>query len=651
MLQPPNLSKFTWKNVAITLVVILVASLVNDFVRTGKYKSYPLSPQKEISARQDNIYRQLSEGNRDIDWSGLDGTLEFIDNNYDCSDFKLVNLIRILYEYGDQIPTAMRAKIEKSVLGFRYWWDEPGGNSMCYWSENHQILFASAEYLLGQKYPDALFTKNGMTGKEHAAKARQRILDWMEMRWKYGFTEFYSNVYYSEDIGGMINLIDFSADEEIVKKMQIVMDLLLFDVASQNIKNMFVSASGRAYEHSRKGGPRTTLGGITEFYWGSGQKLGSGITYGLATSKKYSLPPVIAGIGRDSGNVEIRQSNGLDISELKQEGFGGTGTKDMMMQLGMEAFTNPEIIRNTLSFVRANNMFTNGFLADLKILDIGLLNTLHLEPALSRILNSPSDGVAIQRGNTYTYKTKDYTLYAAQQHHPGTYGDQQHVAGMNIGNSFSIFHTHPALEVDKKSQSPNYWVGYGRMPDVGQDHNVSLAIYSIPDRKGIMEKSLLGYTHAWFPKENFDTVVVSGNIALGKKGNTYCAMIAKNNLTFRANTTNNLIQPGKRVFWIMEAGSEQEDQSFGKFCDRIRGNKCDFDSTKLVLTYHSGGKKYELNYQSDFKVNDTVINTNYDRFDSPYCKAPRKACSFTISFGGKSLFLDFDKMIRISRPD
>lgn len=651
MLQQPNFSKSTWKNVVITMVVILVAISVNDFIRISRYKAYPVKPNKEIAARQDNIYRQLSEGNRDIDWSGLDGTLEFIDNNYDCSDFKLVNLTRILYEYGDQIPAEMRAKIEKSVLGFRYWWDEPGGNSMCYWSENHQILFASAEYLLGQKYPEKIFPNSGMTGKEHADKARKRILHWMEMRWKYGFIEFNSNVYYSEDIGGMINLIDFSADEEIVKKMQIIMDLLLFDVASQNIKNMFVSASGRAYENSRKGGPRTTLGGITDFYWGRGNKLGGGIIYGLATSKKYSLPPVIAAIGRDTSNVEIRQSNGLDLSELKKEGFGSTSTKDMMMQLGMEAFTNPEIIRNTLSFVRANNMFTNGFITDLKVLDISILSALHLEPAVSRLLDSPSDGVAIQRGNTYTYKTKDYTLFAAQQHHPGTYGDQQHVAGMNIGNSFSIFHTHPALEVDQKSQSPNYWVGYGRFPDVGQDHNVSLAIYSIPAKKGILEKSLLGYTHAWFPKENFDSVVVAGNIAMGKKGSTYCAMIAKNNLTFRIKTTNNLIQPGKRVFWIMEAGSEQEDQSFGKFCERIRNNQCDFDSTKLLLTYLSGGKKYELNYKTDFKVDNTVINTNYDRFDSPYCKAARKADSFTIQYKDHSLFLDFDKMIRRFKPD
>ncbi len=601
-----------------------------------------------MPVRQDQIYSDLVSGKEDIDWTGLDGTLKFIDLQYDCSDFRLVGLIRILYDFGDKIPADVKSKIEKSILNFRYWWDEPGGNSMCYWSENHQILFASAEYLLGQKYPDAVFTNSGMTGKQHAEKARKRILDWMEMRWKYGFTEFFSNVYYTEDIGGMINLINYAPDEEITKKMEIVMDLLMFDVASQNVNTMFVSASGRAYEHSRKGGTNTTLGNITNYYWGNGNKPG-GMAFGLVTTKKYFLPPVIAEIGKDTGKVVIKQSSGLDISELKKEGYYGTDTRSMMMQLGMEAFTNPEIIRNTLSFVRANRMFTNGFISELKIMDFSLLRWLHLEPAIVRFIKPPSDGVAIQRGSTYTYKTKDYSVYSAQNHHPGTYGDQQHVAGMNISNAFSVFHTHPALEIDKKKQSPNYWVGYGRMPDVGQDRNVSLSIYSLPAKKGMMEISLLDYTYAWFPKENFDTVVVSGNYAMGKKGRTYCALIAKNNLSFRKNTTNNLIQPGRKTFWIMEAGSETEDQSFEKFRQRILSNKCDFDSTKLVLNYQSGGKNYQLNYAKDFKLNGIQVNTKYDRFDSPYCKAVQKAETITIELNGKSLYLDFEKMIRSNK--
>ncbi len=638
--------KFRWSWLFIPAVIIIVSSSIADLVSLYRNKAYPLRETIDAPALQDHIYADLVAGKQDIDWKGLDGTLQFIDSQYDCSDFKLVSLIRILYEFEDRIPADVKSRIEKSLLKFRYWWDEPGGNSMCYWSENHQVLFASAEYLVGRKYPDALFPGSGLTGKQHVEKARKRILDWMDMRWKYGFTEFYSNVYYSEDIGGMINLIDLSEDDEIVRKMEIIMDLLLFDVATQNIKTMFVSASGRAYENSRKGGPRTTLGGITNYYWGNGDKLGHGLIYGLMTTKKYFPPRVIIEIGKDTNNVVIRQSNGLDISELKNEGYYGTDTRSMMMQLGMEAFSNDEIIRNTLSFVRENRMFSNGFLSDLKVMDFSLLNWLHLEPALSRFINPQSNGVAIQRGNTYTFKTADFSLYSAQNYHPGTYGDQQHVAGMNIGNSFSIFHTHPALEKGKPAQSPNYWVGYGHLPHVGQEKNVSLAVYNIPAKKGMMENPLLNYTHAWFPKEQFDSTYISGNYALGKKGRTYCAMITKNNLSLREKSGDNLIQYGKKTFWIIEAGSQETDHSFEEFRRRILSNKCDFDSVSLALTYHSKGKKYDLKFRDGFSVDNNTVDINYDRFDSPYCKAERKADAFTIKHNGQSLFLDYKNAIR-----
>lgn len=639
--------KFKWIHLIILLLLVVLSSVLFDFIRISSYKTYPQRPAKKIQTQQDQVYRDLAEGSTGIDWSRLDGTLEYITGQYDCSDFDLVNLIRIVYEYGDQIPDSIRAKIDYTLLNFRYWWDEPGENSMCYWSENHQILFASAEYLVGQKYPDIIFPNSGLTGKEHLDKAGKRILDWMEMRWNYGFTEFYSNVYYKEDIGGMINLIDFADDEEIVKKMQIIMDLLLYDVATQNLNTIFISVSGRAYEGNRKGGSYATLGGLTDYYWGSGRKIGSGLMYGMMTTRKYSPPPVILDIAKDTNAVVIKQSNGLDISELKEEGYFGTDDKCMMMQLGMEAFSNPEVVRNSLSLIRKNKMFSNSFLTDFQKLDFTLLRLLHLEPFLVRIINPQSNGVAIQKGNTYTYKTKDYSLYSVQNHHPGTYGDQQHVSGMNIGNSFSIFHTHPALEKDKNSESPDYWVGYGHLPHVAQNGNVSLAIYNTPAKKGLMEKSMLDYTHAYFPKEQFDTVYITENYAMGKKGNTYCAFIGRNQLTFRENTTDDLIQQGKQTFWITEAGSMDEDSSFSEFCQRIRKNSLTFNSDNLKLTYFSKDTKYQLTFDADFLINGQVINTEYDRFDSPYIKAGKKAETLIFNCNGKSLYLDFNRKKRV----
>jgi len=637
--------KFKWKYLGILLGVAVVVSIVADINRISAYHPFPQRPAKNIKTQQDQIYYELANGVKDMEWSRIDGTLEYINSQYDCSDFDLVNLIRIIYEYGDLIPANTRMKIDSTLLNFRYWWDEPGGNSMCYWSENHQVLFASAEYLAGQKYPDRVFPNSGLTGKEHMDKARKRVLDWMEMRWNYGFTEFYSSVYYKEDIGGMINLIDF-ADDEISKKMQIVMDLLLYDVATQNVKTMFISVSGRAYEGNRKGGHGLTLGGLTDYYWGSGEKIGPGLMYGMITTRKYVLPPVLREIARDTNAMVIRQSNGLDISELKSEDYFGTDTRSMMMQWGMEAFSNPEVVRNSLSLIRRNQMFSNSFLKDFKMMDLSILRLLHLEPLLIRAVNPSTNGVAIQKGNTYTYKTKDYSLYSVQGYHPGTYGDQQHVSGMNIGNSFCIFHTHPALEKDKHSQSPNYWVGYGHLPHVAQNGRVSLAIYNTLAQKGWMEPALLDYTHAWFPKAGFDSTLVTENFALGKKGNTYCAFIVRNQLTFRENSSDDLIQKGKQTFWITEAGSKDEDGSFARFCQRIQKNTLTFNSDKLELTYRSNEKKYQLNFGADFLVNGVVVPTNYSRYESPYCKAEKKSQNLNFTFNGRSLFLDYSNMKR-----
>jgi hypothetical protein len=530
--------KIKLKHLLYILLTLVISTIIIDVIRISKYEVIPMKPVENIERQNhDKIQYDLANGVTDIDWSGLDGTIKFIKNEYDCSDFRLVNTVRILYEADDKIPADYKAKLEDLLFNFRWWWDDPGENSMCYWSENHQILFASAEYLVGQLYPGTVFQKSGLTGEQHMKKARKRALDWLEMRWNYGYTEFNSGVYYKEDIGALINLIDFAEDEELVTKSQIAMDLLFYDVAVQNIHTMFVTASGRAYSGNRKGGPGANLGGITNYYWGEGKKIGPGMMYGMMTSEKYKLPPVLAEIAKDTSTVIIKQSNGLNLSELKTEGYFGTDNRSMMMQWGMEAFSNPEVVRNSLQHMRNCNMFSNEFIGDFKMLDFTILKWLHLEPALVRLFNPQSNGVAIQKGNTYTFKTKDYSLYSVQNHHPGDYADQQHVSGMNIGNSFSIFHTHPAIDADKKKQSPNYWVGYGHFPHVVQDKNVSLSIYNIPKKKGLMEFALLDFTHAYFPSESFDTVVVSENYAMGKKGETYCAFIAANPLVFRENTS------------------------------------------------------------------------------------------------------------------
>lgn len=638
--------KFKIWHAIVLLLLFMGATVVQDSRTNSRFETYPERPEEEITLLQDQLYYYLVNEPEQAEWGMLSGSLEYIRNEYDCSDFRLVNLVRILYEFGDSIPDKTRQEIEEVLFNFRYWWDEPGENSMCYWSENHQILFASAEYLVGQNYPDTVFPHSGLTGREHMEKARTRALDWLEMRWNYGFIEYYSSVYYKEDIAALINLIDFAGDEELVKKSRIIMDLLFYDVASQSSGTMFSSVSGRAYQRNRIGREAAQFSGMTNYLWGEGEEIGPHMMYGMMRSDNYKLPPVLKEIALDSSRAIIRQSNGLDLAELKGEGYYGSDNRSMMMQWGMESFTNPEIIRNTLAHIRNCNMFSNYSLRDFKMMNYRLLRWLHLEPTVARIINPQSNGVSIQKGNTYTFRTPEYSMYSVQKHQVGDYGDQQHVFGMNIGTSFSIFHSHPALEKEVKRQSPNYWVGYGHFPHSVQERNVNLSIYNLPKKKGMMESALLDYTRAYFPTADFDTAFIEGSYAFGKLGNTYCAFIGASPFSWRDEAKDDIIQDGKQSFWITEAGSHTDDGSFENFVSRIRNNPVSFDPENLTLAYESGQQAYQLEYEKDFRVNSEVIDTSYPRYDSPYVSGNKKDKTFTFSLNGKSLFLDFDNMIR-----
>jgi hypothetical protein len=179
-----------------------------------------------------------------------------------------------------------------------------------------------------------------------------------------------------------------------------------------------------------------------------------------------------------------------------------------------------------------------------------------------------------------------------------------------------------------------------------QDKNVNLSIYNLPRNKGILEKDLLDYTHAYFPKTKFDSVVVDGNYVFGAKGETYCAFIGTNNFLYKNNSTDDIIQKGKKVFWVSEVSSETQDISFQKFINRVKNNKLTYDTENLYLCYESNKSRYELKFKGDFKVNGKIIDTNYFRYESPYIKANVKDKHLMFKKDEESLFLDFENMIR-----
>lgn len=88
----------------------------------------------------------------DYDYELLDQVIEKIEQRIDCSDFGLACLFRIYKQI--PIKEEYKQKIKQLALGFRYWMDEDGADAMCFWSENHSLLFFTCQMLAGRLWPE-----------------------------------------------------------------------------------------------------------------------------------------------------------------------------------------------------------------------------------------------------------------------------------------------------------------------------------------------------------------------------------------------------------------------------------------------------------------------------------------------------------------
>lgn len=603
-----------------------------------------------------------------------------IDGRYDCVDFRMQTLIRLAYSHGAKIK-ALSPKgwdaLEKAFLGAKFWMTEPGEDSACYWSENHQLLYASAEYLAGQMWRRKVFYNDGATGEEHMRRAAERLEAWARQRFYYGYSEFNSANYYLFNVAPALNFIQFAEDRDALKeRLRMCLDLLFYDIASGVYDNVFTVPTGRAYSNNLAGRDCDRVRKLTDFIWGlndnhlsSTHHMLINIVSALEARDKdgkpfYEVPSALIEIGKDKSERVIKSSTGLDVSELKSKGLVGHDDNRIMLQLGMEAFTNKEVIYNTYTYIKKNDMFSNSMLNFFKILNVKALRGKKLMTFISSALNPMPNGIAIQRANLYKYRTKHYLLASLQKYHPGGYGAQQLLSCANFGGNSVVFTNHPANDVDKKSTTklPGYWAGFGRAPHIAQHKNVQMMIFDIPRTRGFLELyKVPQYTHTFLPEAFFDEVYVEGRRAFARKGGAFLALTGSAELSYLDFDEDSasalqcglkevdgkrfdLVQSGGRQSWIYEL-SDESRECFRDFMARIKRNPADFDG-KNRLSYKSGGLTYELIYGGDFTLGGSIVTPQFKRFESDYITSEREADSMKFSFAGHSVTLDYKKALR-----
>lgn len=596
---------------------------------------------------------RLSEGVLPNEQSMQDA-FERIENRVDCSDFRMNGILRLVYQFGDSplLSDAFKAKAKASILNYKYWPDEPGIDSMCYWSENHYIMFSTAGYLAGQLYPDEVFVNSGRTGREQMERFRPRILKWMDLRFRTGFSEWLSNVYYNEDFPPLLNLADFAADAEVSERAAMIVDLLLADMALNSFRGLFGSTHGRTYEAEKKWASREHTGAVSKLVFGTSQfGVGNMSASFLTVSPKYRPPQVLFEMANDMERPEClnRQRVAFFVEDAPKYGFEYDCLEDGMLFLAMEAYTHPRVFPLTLRMFDEyrwwQNSFFEPFAKQRKLIETA--SRFHVMPFVLWKYRHDLQRNLRGEANIYTYRTPDFMLSSAQDYRPRFGGDQQHVWQASLGPNAVCFTTHPAK---KGGESPNYWTGAGNLPRVGQLENVAVILHRISTKPGLYVTHKLEFTHAWLPQDQFDEFADRGAWKFARTGDGYLALWSQQPTHWQTepgeDQNRELIAPGKRNIWICELGRRANDGTFEQFIERIA--QAHIWSNGLDVAYRSPSQGLlEFGWRQSLRHNgDPVKLDAYPRYDNPHGNAGFPANHIAFTCNGETLQLDWETRTR-----
>jgi len=605
-----------------------------------------------------NAYNQACAARRatgDYDPATWENLLRELWNRSGSVDFRLQSILRVLAldRREPSLPDGLRADIQEAVLGFKYWLDEPGPCDVQWWSENHQILFHTAELLAGQLFPDAVFPnleqpERSMTGREHAAHAARLAGRWLDRKLRFGLSEWHSNVYFNEDMPALLNLAEFAEDPAIAARASILLDMIAFDFAVNHYRGLYATTHGRTY-------PDRLLGGLNdatrEAAWillglappENIEELGAGhfTACMLATGEKYAPPPILEAIAADARPaVEHRDRNSITLEEGAAHGIGTESYEDVMFWWGLTGYVAPTVIEGSLRLIEDFDLWSGNLWRD-----VAFLRPLAGTPiprAVAEALGPMSRGVVLEAVNTYTYRTPFYQLSGAQDYKPGSWTGQVHVWQATLDRDAYVFTTYPGgLEGDYMGGD---WTG-GFVPRAAFCRNVGILQYRRPEIPLLDAVLFKDFSHAYFRRAAFDEVAQDAHWVMGRKGEGYVALYSQHPARWSAENDHELIADARENVWIVELGDAARSGTFQQFVAGIQASEV---AVGEAVSYRSPSLGLvRVGWTGPMTVDGEPVDLGpYERWDNKYCLQVWGADSAVVSFDGMRYRMDLDPPAR-----
>ncbi len=590
----------------------------------------------------------------------IQAAIDHVNLRKDTSDFRMNAFVRLLY-YDNMthgLNNTLRDALKNCVLNFKYWYNEPGLSDCIMWTENHIILFHTAELLAGQLYPDEIFPNSGMTGQEHMAHAIPLILQWIGWRARFGFSEWHSDIYITLDIMALMNLMDFAQNSTIATKAAMLIDTLAFDFANNYYLSLYATTHGRT-EDSKKVGVNATRPAswesTSQVAWillGLGQcnlnDAGNGAAVSIALSEKYAPPPILEDIaGAARLNNEHKERNSINFEDGPTYGIGYTSENDIVgFWWPMSGPTHPLIAERSLAITQNYNIKLKLVYNDALFVDLIRIGGLLYGTSFSGFCQKISDitiGSCLESISTYTYRTPYYQLSGAQDHHKGNAGLQQHIWQASLDTNAIVYTSSPG-GVSSQQFSGGWYPRATMYKNIGIIQYDRLAQLLITELVFAALGTRNPYTHAYFPRWAFDEVVQEGKWTFGQKGDSYVALYSYGSTKWMSNYE--LRSPGKKNVYIVELGSVADYGSFANFTESISSavinvKKLDVGFSVCYVSPLRG--EICVCWDGPMTVEGVAVDIGpYERFENPFCTQTFGTNRTEITYGTQSLILDFD---------
>ncbi len=474
------------------------------------------------------IFSLLARKYLGIEWKNdidlLRNDIELIKKRVDCSDFLMCGLLRYIHEYG--LPEAVKAEAEDAILNYRYWMTMKGADGMCFWSENHSLMFWFSACDAGLLFPDKLFPRTGMTGSELHAYGEKRLDEWLDDVLEHGYEEFLSSTYMSVTLAALLNVIDYTRPEISAKAVKAA-DYILKMLSESTFKGSVIAPMGRVYR---------------------------GVLY------------------------PFRECVSAWINAIDEEVPSAYG-EGWLAFLASSSYKFPDGLKALMEGDVCKKYSTGNALVSVEKNESYILTAVESprHDGFKRWRNTVGDEGKDAEDNTFV-KSLNECFHGTSCFQPGVYGYQQHMWSAALSGSALIFANHPGTTSEDAELRPGYWNGNGVMPAITTGKGEISVIYSIPENHPVP------FTHLYLPAFRFAEVRTDGRWIFLREGEGYLALWASGELVPYDDimASSELRLYSRNSAYYVRAGKKSEE-SFESFIARMKMLDVEFSEEKLEL--------------------------------------------------------------------